>query len=100
MRFRRLEYGILLALFAFLAALALTVDYQRVVNYLFGDEAVYYMMAQSFAYDLDLEYTQKDLWRVYQDGWHAGPQGVFLRKIADFTLTDASFEQLRGGNAR
>lgn len=95
MQLRRFEYGILLALFAFLAALALTVDYQRVVNYLFGDEAVYYMMAQSFAYDLDLEYTQKDLWRVYQDGWHAGPQGVFLRKIADFTLTDASFEQLR-----
>ncbi|GAK49576.1 putative lipoprotein [Candidatus Moduliflexus flocculans] len=95
MQFRRLEYGIILVLFAFLAALALTVDYQCVVNYLFGDEAVYYMMAQSFAYDLDLEYTQKDLWRVYQDGWSAGPQGVFLRKIADFTLTDASFEQLR-----
>jgi len=95
MQLRRLEYGILLVLFAFLASLALTVDYQRVVNYLFGDEAVYYMMAQSFAGDLDLEYTQKDLWRVYQDGWQAGPQGVFLRKIEDFTLTDASFEQLR-----
>ena len=64
-------------------AIALTVEYRRVVNYMFGDEAVYYMMAQSFAYDLDLEYTQKDLWRVYEDGWHAGPQGIFLTRMED-----------------
>ena len=37
-------------------------------------------MAQSFAYDQDLEYTQEDLQRVYEEGWHAGPQGVFLTK--------------------
>jgi len=91
----RPEYAILLGLFAFLMAIASTVEYRRVVNYLFGDEAVYYMMAQSFAYDFDLEYTQKDLWRVYQDGWHAGPQGIFLTQIANFTLTDDSFQRLR-----
>lgn len=64
-------------------AVALTVDYHRVVDYLFSDEAVYYMMAQSFAYDRDLEYTPQDLHRVYKEGWYAGPQGVFLTKIED-----------------
>ncbi len=91
----RPEYAILIGLFAFLMGIASTVEYRRMINYIFGDEAVYYMMAQSFAYDLDLEYTQKDLWRVYEDGWHAGPQGVFLTQIADFTLTDESLQQLR-----
>ena len=78
-RFRPEQY-ILLALCGFLLSVAVTVDYHRVVNYLFSDESVYYMMAESFAYDQDLEYTQKDLMRVYKDGWHAGPQGVFLTK--------------------
>ena len=91
MQIRRLEYGILLALFAVLFSLALTVEYQRVVNYLFGDEAVYYMMAQSFGHDLDLEYAPKDLWRVYEEGWSAGPQGVFLRKINDHIYYSKSF---------
>ena len=75
------EHILLSGLFIFLIAIAGTIDYHRVVNYLFGDEAVYYMMAQSFAGDLDLEYSRKDLMRVYNDGWHAGPQGVFLTKL-------------------
>ncbi len=70
-----------LGLCGFLLALALTVDYHRVVDYMFSDEAVYYMMAQSIAYDYDLEYTQQDLWRVYKEEWRAGPQGVFLTKL-------------------
>ncbi|MCP4395986.1 MAG: tetratricopeptide repeat protein, partial [bacterium] len=78
-----LEYILLIGLFIFLTAIAGTINYRRVVNYLFGDEAVYYMMAQSFAGDLDLEYSRKDLMRVYNDGWHAGPQGVFLTKLED-----------------
>ena len=75
------EHILLSGLFIFLIAIAGTVDYHRVVNYLFGDEAVYYMMAQSFAGDLDLEYSRKDLMRVYESGWHAGPQGVFLTRL-------------------
>ena len=63
-----------------LLAIAFTVDYHRVVDYMFSDEAVYYMMAESLAFDQDLEYTQEDLQRVYKEGWHAGPQGIFLTK--------------------
>lgn len=91
----RIEHSIFLGLCIFFLTLAVNIDYHRVVNYLFSDEAVYYMMAQSFAYDQDLEYTQQDLFRVYRDGWHLGPQGVFLNKILDYRLTERSFQQLQ-----
>jgi len=51
-------------------------------NFLFADQAVYYAMTQSIAYDGDLEYTKKDLVRYYQD-FNAGPQGIFLKKVRD-----------------
>jgi tetratricopeptide (TPR) repeat protein len=79
----RLEHYIILGLCGFLLALAVTTDYHRVVDYLFSDEAVYYMMAQSLAFDQDMEYTQQDLQRVYEEGWYAGPQGVYLTKADD-----------------
>ncbi len=47
-----------------------------------GDEATYYMMAQSLAYDGDIRYTRRDLERVYTD-FPEGPQGIFLRKGKD-----------------
>lgn len=90
-----IERSVFLGVCGLLLALAWNIDYHRAVNYLFSDEAVYYMMAQSFAHDLDLEYTKKDLIRVYKDGWHVGPQGVFLTRIADFQLTENSFQQLQ-----
>ncbi|GAK54874.1 hypothetical protein U27_01705 [Candidatus Vecturithrix granuli] len=87
----RVEHSIFLGICGFFLALACNIDYHRAVNYLFSDEAVYYMMAQSFAYDQDLEYTQKDLVRVYKDGWQVGPQGVFLNKIDEKIYYSKSF---------
>ncbi len=50
-----------------------------VSHFLFADQAVYYAMTQSIAFDGDLEYTKKDLIRYYED-FNAGPQGIFLKK--------------------
>ena len=86
MKHMRGEHYILIGLIGFLLAVAATTDYHRVVDYLFSDEAVYYMMAQSLAFDGDLEYTRQDLQRVYAEGWYAGPQGVYLTKIDDGTI--------------
>jgi len=47
-----------------------------------GDEATYYMIAQSLAWDGDLRYTRTDLYRVYRD-FPDGPQGLFLRAGRD-----------------
>ncbi|HWP47648.1 MAG TPA: tetratricopeptide repeat protein [Candidatus Limnocylindrales bacterium] len=77
MKFNQL---LLIGLLIFLLAVSLSIKYQSVVTYLFGDEAVYYIMAQSLAFDRDLEYTQGDLIRFYKD-WHGGPQGVFLTRV-------------------
>ncbi|PID56165.1 hypothetical protein CSB45_12350 [candidate division KSB3 bacterium] len=60
---------------------ALTLNYRLALEYLFSDESVYYMMAQSLAFDQDLEYTREDLIRFYEDGWKAGPLGIFLSKL-------------------
>ncbi len=102
------ECILLSGLLIFFIAIAATLDYHKAVNYLFGDEAVYYMMAQSFGRDLDLEYSRKDLMRVYNDGWHAGPQGVFLTKLEDgkiyyaksfvYALLLAPFQRVFGMN--
>ena len=48
-------------------------------GFLFADQATYYAMAQSIAYDGDLEYTKKDLIRYYED-FNAGPMGIFLKR--------------------
>lgn len=45
----------------------------------FSDEATYYAMAYSLAYDGDIRYEAHDLERVYDNGWEAGPAGIFLR---------------------
>jgi hypothetical protein len=49
-------------------------------GFLVGDQAVYYAMAQSLAYDGDLEYTTRDLIRYKNDFW-AGPNGIFLKRV-------------------
>jgi len=49
-------------------------------GFLFADQAVYYAMAQSIAFDGDLEYTQKDLIR-YREDFDAGPNGIFLKRV-------------------
>lgn len=51
-------------------------------NFLFADEATYYMLTQSIAQDGDIEYTRRDLIRYYQS-FNAGPLGLFLKKGKD-----------------
>lgn len=51
-------------------------------GFLFADQAVYYSMTQSIAFDRDLEFTKRDLARYYPD-FNAGPQGIFLKKGRD-----------------
>ncbi len=51
-------------------------------NFLFADEAIYYIMTQSLAQDGDLEYTRQDLIRYYR-AFNAGPLGIFLKKGKD-----------------
>ncbi len=46
----------------------------------FSDEATYHMMAYSLAFDGDLRYEPKDLARVYELGYSAGPSGIFLKR--------------------
>ncbi|MCX6566994.1 MAG: hypothetical protein NTW38_11335 [Candidatus Aminicenantes bacterium] len=49
-------------------------------GFLAADQATYFSIAQSLAYDHDLEYTKKDLVRYKEQFW-AGPQGLFLKRI-------------------
>lgn len=51
-------------------------------GFLAGDQAVYYAMAQSLAFDGDIEYTKKDLVR-YKEDFPAGPNGIFLRRVKE-----------------
>ena len=49
-------------------------------GFLTADQASYFIIAQSLAYDYDLEYTKKDLTRYKEQFW-AGPQGLFLKRV-------------------
>jgi hypothetical protein len=49
-------------------------------GFLAADQATYFSIAQSLAYDHDLEYTKKDLIRYKEQFW-AGPQGIFLKRV-------------------
>ena len=49
-------------------------------GFLFADQAVYFSMAQSLAFDGDIEYTKKDLVR-YMEDFAAGPNGIFLKRV-------------------
>ncbi len=49
-------------------------------GHLVADQAVYYAMAQSLAFDGDLEYTVQDLIR-YKEDFNSGPDGIFLKKV-------------------
>ncbi len=76
-------------------------------GFLSADQAVYYSMAQSIAFDNDLEYTKKDLIRYYED-FRAGPNGIFLKKATDgklyyaksfaYSLFAAPFVRVFGAN--
>jgi hypothetical protein len=51
----------------------------------FSDEAGYFSVIQSLAYDCDIRYERKDLMRIKKI-FPAGPVGVFLKKVADNRL--------------
>jgi len=62
----------------FLLGGALSLNPLRSTRAFFSDEAVYYTMAYSFAYDGDMEYQRKDLLRVYKE-YPSGPTGIILK---------------------
>lgn len=73
-------FSIILLVFLFFLGFSLFINIPAIDNnFLFADQAVYFAMTQSIAYDRDLEYTKKDLSRYYHD-FMAGPQGIFLKK--------------------
>jgi len=77
---KRSALGIIFLVFFFFLGLSFFINLPAIdSNFLFADQAVYYAMTQSIAYDGDLEYTKKDLIRYYHD-FDAGPQGIFLKK--------------------
>jgi len=77
---KKLSLILLVLVFLFFLGLSLFINFPPLHNhFLFADQAVYYAMAQSIAYDGDLEYSKKDLARYYQD-FPSGPQGIFLKK--------------------
>jgi len=74
---------VVVVVFLFFLGLSLSVNIPDILGgFLFADQAVYYSMAQSIAFDGDLEFTKKDLARYYTD-FGAGPQGIFLKKGRD-----------------
>lgn len=48
----------------------------------FSDEAGYFPIIQSLAYDFDIKYERKDLFRI-RSYFHNGPNGIFLKKGPD-----------------
>lgn len=73
--------GIGLALMAF----SLAVDYPRAAGVMWSDEATYYTMAHSLAFDGDLLYTRHDLERVSRE-FPGGPSGIFLKRGREIDL--------------
>ena len=67
------------ALLCVYGGMALSVDFPRAAIGIQSDEATYYMMGYSLAYDGDLTYRREDLVRVWRE-FPSGPVGVFLKK--------------------
>ncbi len=82
-------------LFVFIITLSFNLDYRRYIPYIFSDESVYIMMAQSLALDRDLLYEKKDLERFYEAGYQNGPQGIFLTKRLDHSINSDIFTDYR-----
>jgi len=77
---------IILFIFIFALGAALFSNLQALQrNFLFADEAVYFMMTDSLAQDGDIEYTRNDLIRYYRV-FNTDPKGIFLKKAKDGKL--------------
>ena len=73
----------LLLIFLFFLGFSLFINLPAMYNnFLFADQAVYFSMGMSIAKDGDLEFSNKDLVRYYQN-FVAGPQGIFLKRGTD-----------------
>jgi hypothetical protein len=62
--------------------LALTIDFPRTALGIQSDEATYYMLGYSLAYDGDVTYRREDLVRVWRE-FPSGPTGLFLKRGRD-----------------
>lgn len=72
--------------FLFALGIALFTNLQALQrNFLFADEAVYFMMTDSLARDGDIEYTRNDLIRYYRV-FNTDPKGIFLKQAKDGKL--------------
>lgn len=75
----KVPFALLALAAATLVVLAAVVPVHQHKDGFFSDEATYYAMAYSLAFDGDIRYQAHDLERVYDNGWAAGPSGIFLR---------------------
>jgi len=73
-----------LVLLCIYGGLALSVDFPRAALGFQSDEATYYMMGYSLAFDGDLTYRRADLTRVWRE-FPSGPTGAFLKRGRDIT---------------
>ena len=76
---------LLILIFLFALGLSLFINIPALQKeFLFADEATYFAITQSLAYDFDLEYSMQgqDLNR-YTRIFGSGPQGIFLKKGKD-----------------
>ncbi len=76
---------LLVLIFLFALGLSLFINIQALQKeFLFADEATYFAITQSLAYDFDLKYSMQgqDLNRYYRE-FGSGPQGIFLKKGKD-----------------
>jgi len=64
--------------------LAVSVDFRSASGGIHSDEATYYLMAYSLAFDGDLEYRSEDLERAFRE-FATGPSGIFLKRGTDVT---------------
>ena len=69
---------------AIYGGLALTVDFPKAAYDIHSDEATYYLMGHSLAFDGDLEYRREDLARAFTE-FPNGPNGIFLKRGVDVT---------------
>ena len=80
-----LQLKILFILFLLFFSYAISVDIGvRQRGGFFSDEASYFSITQSIAYDFDLKYAKKDIFRIKRD--FGTPQGIFLKKGKDGSL--------------
>ena len=76
---------LLVLIFCFFLGLSLFINLPVLQKeFLFADEATYFAITQSLAYDGDLEYSMQgqDLNRYYRT-FGSGPQGIFMKKGKD-----------------